>query len=368
MKETKQLSQEEQILIQRCIDKNEEAWRELNNLCKSIIKNLEKDKGFEKLLKGANLEGEDLVQDIITKFLKKIKEYKIKKSLSGYIIRMAWNSLKEKYRDDHSKRFTYIDDIKHDEKIIASSPNIEYEKEIPTKIRDGIDKSIEYIKELYKLKKRIRSIYNKYEYVFRVSDSLLETKKKFNNIFGHISAELEEKISKYKLSSLIDFKNILNLEEKDFKIWAHKKLYDFSLDIDQKILNIFVLEEVKPIWLSPFGKLYFSGLSQNLPIKFSRNLIKMKIMPPRLMYDIWISVNELRKGKYTDPYKMGLIFAYYKRETKGTEKEFLLKSIPDDTTKLSTKIDNFRKYKSRMPANEKFYRKLVDFIYEGSFR
>lgn len=367
MAEKNQLSKEEQILLQGCRDGNQEAWERLYSLCKSIIKKLEEDKGFGKLLKGANLDGEDVAQETAIKFLERIKKYKIEENISGYIIKMAWHYLKDQYRKKPFEKFAYIDEIKHDNVTAAPDSYREYEKKISIKTRNGIDKSIEHIKELYKLKKRIRSIYDKYDYVFDVLDILLETEEKFNLILGHPSAKLEEKISKYKFSSLIDSKNILNLEKKDFKILVRKKLFDFRLEVGQKILGIFILEEIRPTWGSRFGKSYFSESPQNLPLKFGRNLIKMKITPPRLMYDIWTKVNELRKGKYTDPYKIGLIFAYHKKETRGPEKEFLFRSIPDDDKGLPKAINNFLKYKDRKPSNEEFYSGLVNFIYEKSF-
>ncbi|MFC2142129.1 hypothetical protein ACFLR7_04260 [Acidobacteriota bacterium] len=69
---------------------------------------------------------------------------------------------------------------------------------------------------------------------------------------------------------------------------------------------------------------------------------------------------EFRPKKKAGSYlrKLHIIFKYLQLITKGTEKEFLFKSIPS--------WDSLRKYKYRESKNP-FHLKLVKYLYERSF-
>ena len=79
------------------------------------------------------------------------------------------------------------------------------------------------------------------------------------------------------------------------------------------------------------------------------------------MFSIW--AKGLKKGKYTDLEKIKLIFRYFKRKTKGTDKEYLFDSIDEY---VST-FDAIRKSRYKKSTDDKFYKKLANYIYKNSF-
>ena len=85
-----------------------------------------------------------------------------------------------------------------------------------------------------------------------------------------------------------------------------------------------------------------------------------------------MSSRGLRIGKKINLTKLKVIFAYYKKETKGTEKESLFESIPNEdvtSREFKRKFETIRQlsYRSRKSPNNKLYEKLERFIYKKSF-
>jgi len=366
----KQLSKEEGGLIQGCINEDPKSIEEFHmrygekiyNYAWKFTKNHEDAKEWR--------------QEIILKLLHKIKTHKII-NLDAWVKKVAWNECSDLHRKEHARnKFIKFVDATEDHKVIVpgskkyyEDPDIDaaYKRNVPSEIQEGIDKSLEYIKALYKLKKEIRSNFKKYDSVFRIDDVLLETKKQFDYILGPVS---DKKISTYKLSSFKEPFEPPKLTEggfkkQEFKVWAHSKLNDFLNKIGEVIFICAVgIDKIIPILKSQ----YFVPFFESDSIKFGSSLIKMKIKPPRLMYEVWSKVKDLRKGKYVNQKKMSLIFAYLKKKTIETEREFLFDSIPGDITALSKTINNLRMLSYRTPSNNKFYKELVNFIYEEGFK
>ena len=374
MNNKKQLNKEEKELIQGCINEDPKSQEEF------YMRYGEKTFNYALRFTKNHEDAKQWMPEIILKLLHKIKTHKII-NLDAWVNKTAWHECVDLDRKEHARNkfIKSVDatsvDATEDHKVIVpgskkyyEGPDIDaaYKINVPPEIQEGIDKSLEYIRSLYKLKKEIRSNFKKYDPVFRIDDALLETKEKFNYILGPVS---DKKMSIYKLSSFKEpFEPPKFTEEgfkkQEFKVWAHSKLNDFLNKIGEVIfICAVVIDKSIPILKSP----YFVPFLESDPIKFGSSLIKMKIKPPRLMYEVWSKVKDLRKGKYINQKKMSLIFAYLKKKTIETEREFLFDSVPENITAFSKTINNLRMLSYRKPSNNKFYKELVNFIYEESF-
>lgn len=63
------------------------------------------------------------------------------------------------------------------------------------------------------------------------------------------------------------------------------------------------------------------------PAEFLLNLVKTRINPPRLIYDIWSRAKELKRGTKVDNKEIESRFRRFKEKTRGTDKEFLFNSM-----------------------------------------
>jgi len=340
-------------------------------------------------------EAEELTQNIFMIILEKIKKHKIKQSLNGWIIGVSKNYCIDVYRKKHLKKAlrpdlliakskkgaTLIDSVRDfkatapgskeyykqqgiDETLL-SNIDVLYKRNIAPEIQKSLYVSLEYIELFYNLRKQIKSdLTKKYERILDVDNILNSTKKKINYILGPVS---EEKINRYKnlrfhrdeLSDL-DKKELNRLERQSFKINVHKDLNELIERVSAMLFHSPLFNDLALVKNTPYvSHDYFGFMLSDL----ASILPTIKIKPPRLMFSIWIKAKGLRKGKYADLKKIRLIFLYFKKQTKGTEKEFLFDSIDEN---VST-FDALRKSCYKKSANQKFYKKLVNNIYKNSF-
>lgn len=389
MSENKQLTEKEKELIKGCIKGEEATKNEFIYIFRPkifiIAKGITKDKA----------EAEDLTQDILIKLFIELEKHEINENLYAWVERVAKNYCKDEYRRKYSKKalkivHPIIDDNKdtslvevyRDHNAIPpgsrkyykqpgddESLEIEFKRNIPHSIQKSLEISLEYLELLYKLKEKIKSDFDKYDPIFRVQEILDGTKKKITYVLGSIS---REKIYRYKYLkskpkkglelSEEDKKELNQLRKDSFKINVFSWINEFREDIASMTFFDPLFNDLMPAIKRPYNTHYFGFVLTD----FAMNVTTMKIMPPRLMFDVWSKEKGLKKGRkatYDDLRKIELIFRYFKRRTKGTEKEFLFNSIDEC---LST-FDAIRKSQYKKPSNEKFYKQLVNFIYRNSF-
>jgi len=387
-----QLWIKEKELIQGCIKGDSSAEKEFDYLFRPKIFNIAK--GFTKT---DNAKAEDLTQDILIKLFNLMKKHEIKKNLNSWVEKIEKNYCIDEDRKEHSKKSPKfvppkLDDnnstnpveVSKDPSAIApgskeyhkspgmdetlfSNIEIEYKRNIPLTIQKSLELSLENIELFYNLRKRIRSdLNNKYERIINIYNILSDTKKKITYILGPVSWE---KICRYKslkescreeLSDL-EKKEFNKLKKQSFKIKVHEDLNELTSEVSAMLFHSPLFNPMAIVENTPYDSpRYFGILLSNL----ADILPTIKIKPPRLMYSIWIKEKGLRKGKYADLKKIKLIFRYFKKTTKGTEKEFLFDSIDED---LST-FESIRKSMYKKSSKEKLCKKLVDFIYKASFR
>lgn len=371
-----QLSAEEEELINGCKNEDQKAIKELFDKCDKIIKAIFEKKKISTDQFSFNCWRGEIKEDVFMA----VKKNKIKTNLFGYVKVTAKNYLNNKiHQIQKEKKWQHIDNIVETEdfKSISPEPKKHYKKKtkknISLELQKCLDISLEYILALYKLKKEMKPVFDKYEFVIRTSDALIKTKKQFNYILGRVS---EEKISSHEFSVLKeplapDKIAEAGIDKQEFKIWAHKKLNDFMVEIDCFILGgIIAREIIIPLFNfhSPFFGLLWSNQHSGSyredeidALNFFMSLTKMKVESPRLIYDIWSKAKEFKRGEMVNNKMIEKIYENFREKTWGTEKGDLFKS--------SVKIDSLRKRKMayRKASDKRFYKAIVNFIYRKSF-
>lgn len=388
MPENTQLSEKEKKLVKRCINREEAAEKEFDRLFRPKI--------FDIARKFTNeTEAEDLTQEILFKLSEEMRRHEIKQNLKGWVVKLAKNYCIDVCRKQRTKKAlkvshpiadkdkgTFLIEVSKDSKAIPPGfkeyhrqdeelyINIDtlYKRNIPPqKTRKDLEYSLNHIEIFYKLIEKIKSEPVKYERIFKINKILHDTEEKINLVMGRTSRKKIEKYRQlkpkfYSPLGLTDSEKeeYEKLEKQESLIYLHETLSQFITNMSLTVHRMVQKDLFSTIINTPFPtKLYLLVLF-DLAMKFKT----MKIKPQRLMFSIWRKVKDLRKGKYTDHNKIKLIFYYFKRRTKGTEKEFLFNSIDEN---LST-YDSIRKSYYKKPANLEHFNKLVDFIYKSSFR
>lgn len=417
------LSDKEKKLIHGLKCGDESSWKEFVKLYRPIIRKI--------ILEYFRAEEvKDIEADIYKEILIGIKNHEIKESLFGWVYKLTENHCINKMNHDRLRRsirgnnpiideeknIQLIDTIqdsksiipgskeyyesmknKGEQKILAKEKIVyNYKKAIPLATQEGVKISLEYIKLLYDWKEKLREDFAKYKTIFNIVDVFRNTKREINKIAGPISPQ---KISKYTILSLKDFSDLSNFEKREFreldkqlfKIKIHEYLNELLIKVrvltsnkllidklyshvDEKLVGPFVStpsqswplnintissdEELLPEAKLPFISEYFEPLNS-----FSEEIAKTKLGPPRIMFDVWRRIPNLRKGKKTNLKKIKFIFSYHKIKTKGTDREFLFKSIKDDVLNF----DSIRRLIYGKVSNKRFYKKLIDHIYNKSF-
>lgn len=371
----------ERELIQRCRRGDKEARNEFTAQFRPIIK--KKASGI--LLDKA--EAEDSAQNILMKVLGLIDKGEKIENLHAWLIRITENFCYDENRKKRSRKALKFVQPEHnkvhedhrafapgsreyyesqEEETISSDLDFEFKKNIPPSIRKSLEKSLDYVEFFYLLQKQISSDVNKFiGRTFDLYNILSYTKKKINSILGPISWQ---KIGRFKYFQSInrselsdtEMKEYKKLKKQEFKISIHKELDELLEIVSAQMFHNPLLNEMADLGKTPYNShryfgIWLSNLSHILP--------KMKIEPPRLFFSIWTKAKGLKKGSYTDLKKIKIIFQYFKKKTKGTDKEFLFNSIDE---RVST-FDAIRKSSYKKSANVKYYRKVANSIYRESF-
>jgi len=391
MPDNKKLSKKEKELIEGCIKGDETAREEFDNLFRREIFKIAKR--FTK----NDEDAKDSTQEILIKLFNLMKKQKVevKENLCAWVETVAKNHCIDEYRRKRSKKtLEFVRPIANDnkgtalieihkdskamapgsleyyrspeEEALSSNLDFEYKNNIPLSIQKSLDKSLEYIELFYKLRRQIKSdLTNKYQRILDVYNILNDTEEKITYILGPVSWK---KIGRYKglkriaQEELSDSQReeLIKLKRQSFKIEVHKNLNELLemvsvMFFHSPLFNEMALVKDSSYSLHKYFGFWLSDLSSVLPT--------IKIKPPRLMFSIWIKAKGLRKGKYADLEKIKLIFRYFKRKTKGTDKEYLFDSIDEY---VST-FDAIRKSRYKKSTNQKFYKKLINNIYRNSF-
>lgn len=364
-----QLSAKEEELIEGCKKENQEIQKKLFDKCNKIIKAMFKRKKISVDDFTFNCWREEIKENIFIA----IRENKIKTNLFGYIKATAINYLNKKIpeiqKEKMQQKIDSIYEIDHS-RLIPIGPRKQYKKKtkkiISPKLKKCLDISLEYVTEFYKLKEKIESNYKKHKKIYQTVDILLGTKEKFNYELGGL---LPKEIPKYKSISFGDLLNSNKINMQEFKILAHKELDALTTNINNIWMRGADVSSYICLLASPFCNPFKSmqngsqkpeccGFS---PVEFLLNLVKMKVEPPRLIYDIWSKAKDFKRGKMVDNIAIEKAYKYFIEQTWETEKRHLFRS--------AVKIDSLRKRKIiyRTPSNNKFYKAIINFIYRKSF-
>lgn len=391
MPEEKQSTEKEIKLIEGCISGEKTTENEFDDRFRPII--------FSIVMKFAKNkeEAEDLTQEILWKCFVKMKESKPTQNLRAWVLTVAKNYCRDKFREKESKDAkefirtkTKYDKTKdhiyeyEDHKAIAPGSkeyykedneyiNIDtlYKRTIPyQKRRDNIEVSIKLVEIYYKLKDKIKSDPTKYESISKIKKILFDTQKKIKGVVGYMP---KEKIERYddlratpdEYRSDSDKKELERLNKKEFLIAIHRALNEFLRRIYMPVYDIVFYDLLstasgKPCPSRGFTADYYLFVLCDLVLKSK----SMKIKPPRLLYCIWKKAVCFDKGKYTNQDKMKLVFSYFKRKTKGTEQEFLFDSIDENLSTFESIRKSFYKKSTNLEPNNE----IVDFIYKSSFK
>jgi len=379
MRAKNQLSQEDQELINRIKLNDITAQGDFVKRFDPLISIVVNNSSIKKI---DIEEKKDLVQSIKIKCIENIKKHEIRESLSGWISALAKNHCRDEYRKIPSKekvaQYEYENAPRSKNISKTKNLNIEsvFKKSILKSIEPELDKSIELFKELYELKNKLETNYklNKYSSVYRLSILFHKTKKKVECILGHNTPSREiirryqeikephcyngtDEEDKRLAAEAIERKKL----EKNFgdRLFIYEKLYELIDYFDSIIGNI---KNGPPSYIPDIW-----GTFED----FIDDILNLHISPQVLMFRVWDKYKETKTGKKRNLPRLKLIFAYYKKKTKGTESEFLFNSIPNKnitSEEFKRKFETIRQlfYRSQKSPNNKLYKKLEGFIYKKS--
>jgi DNA-directed RNA polymerase specialized sigma24 family protein len=380
MPERNKLSEKENKLIEGCINGDKEAENEFDGLFRRAIFLVAW--GF-----AANKEeADDLTQEILWRCYVKMKERRPTQNLRAWVLTLATNHCRNKYRERKPKEALYdrskavTDQYKNPDAIPPGSREYHrkddgyinndtpHERKIPQRALEAIEFSIKLVEVFYSLKKHIMSDPANYERIFKVNKILFDAQKEVKRVVGRVSERKRETYDRLRATpaghlSDSEKRKLEKLKKLDFQISTHK-----ILDESVRKISVIVKSIAEQAYLSSImdksshsgyyiGEYYFYFL-----FDFALKLRKMKIMPPRLMFCVWASC--FKKGKNTDLETIKDILSHFKRETKGTGQEFLFDLINEEVSTFKS----IRQSQYKKSANSEYFNKLVDFIYKYSFK
>jgi len=221
--------------------------------------------------------------------------------------------------------------------------------------KEGFNLSLEYIHRLYELRNTMRRDRVYYKKRKKLLDILISTKKKINYEIGRMP---EDKIFRY-----LEIKDPPSefdgtaaeekrLKERDEELKILKKKY--NVEVHSKLYELIKLISSEISWEEAAS--YIPGIVDNYD-EFFDNISHIRLDPLKLIFNVWHK--ELRKGNYGDNKTIERIILEFNEKVKGTEKEYLFKSLnPAGFESLRKK--SLYKLKS-------FYYDLANFIYKKSF-
>jgi len=375
-----QLSKKEKKLIEGCINRDKEAENEFDNLFRRIIFRI-----AMKFVKNKE-EAEDHTQEILWKCCVKMKESTPIHNLRAWVLTVTTNYCRDKYKERKPKEALYdkitafqdqykdLDDIppgsrkyhgKDDDYI---NNDTSYKRKIPQKVRKALESSIKLVEVFYRLKKHIKSDPANYESIFKVNKILREAENKIKNVVKHISKKKIEKYHRLRATpsdylskrEKIELKKLKKLE---FLISVNEKLEELTGGINGMLKTMARQHFLSTVIDKPSHSGYYHGEYYFYCLfEFALKLRTIKIKPPRLMFCVW--ANCFKKGKNRDLKTIKDILSHFKRETKGTEQEFLFDLINEEVSTFKS----IRQSQYKKSANSESFNKLVDFIYKYSFK
>lgn len=177
---------------------------------------------------------------------------------------------------------------------------------------------------------------------------------------------IEEFLSKKELK---EFRRI----EKTRQYWHHIELLDSQINRLSEYPEGMGFKEYV-YYISPKGPKVLSDTGKMVTYQsmyLYKNIINFRVTPPRLMFEIWRKDKAFKKGKKLDRQLILMIFRNLKEKTKKTKLEFLFNSIHakafKDRESAIKFFENVRKSAYNKTKIDKFYKELVESIYQVSF-
>ncbi|MCK4815220.1 hypothetical protein KA005_05585 [bacterium] len=331
---------------------------ESDPIIKKAIRNYHSDKE-------GSTEKEDHSQEIKIKILEEIKKQSIDTNLWAYIKAISKNYLNEQHRraltkkrdpgtiqsifdTDHKGRpiLETVENLKaEDPEKRYNSLDIEdkYERMVPENIQEGTKISLEYIKELYNISAALGSCIKLLDPEMRLQNLLYIFENRVNGELGRTPPTRKD-IARYYGEDEKEKEEIEN-QFGQMKLSVYEKLYDL---IDH--VNTCIHDR---------GPKYVSwGVFQTLGVGETALRVK-KLNPEKWMFWIWSKEIKRGMGEYRNHKILKLCFKYHKKQSKGTDRNFLFNAIDEDVTTFET----IRKVKINSSDRER----IVDFIHSESF-
>jgi hypothetical protein len=219
-------------------------------------------------------------------------------------------------------------------------------KKLPEDLRDGIEKSLDLVADLFGLRDNIRLDRTRNKRILKDIGTILEARKLVSRIQGAEPSDrnLQRLFEIRELSGPIVFDGMPETdrrvdarlaEERELvkKCWAAYSLWEVQKELESELRKTPGLNELIP------GPEPWSG--------HFAEISKMRVSPLSVIYKVWSRAPGFRTGKtlkYRSRKRIALAFHYHKRASKGTPREVLFRNIKAEPIEgMEKSIEQFRK-------------------------
>lgn len=222
--------------------------------------------------------------------------------------------------------------------------------------KEGFNLSLEYIHRLYEQRDEMRKDRIGYKKRKRIFDILTNTKKKIEYEIGCMPVK---KILRYIEIKELPFEfdgtaeEEKRLKERDKELEELRRKY--HVGIHSKLYEL--MEFSSPDYALKEIKSFIPGIA-DVYDKFLDHISYIRLDPLKVIFNVWHKA--LRKDDYGDNKTIERTILEFKKNLKGTDKEYLFESL-----KESTDFDSLRK--KSLYGLKRFYYDLAEFIYKKSF-
>ena len=331
-------------------------------------------------------------EDLLTETTDKIYSIIMRKSSTGelkithsYLRKIAHNLLIKKY--NKQKNFEPIKEGIIDSRTPAPGskeyygPNInEWYSKLPEEERQGIERAVNLVYKIYAFKKDY-SLKEKargpgFSKKILERDGWRAVLDSFKKLDKDIAKKFDIQTRYYlwkanpELSTYIRVPPLSEEEKLTYSETKKNPLIKQILEIYEEIYRLYLNAAIETAFY--FGVWDYLPEDEDLAVRgraeLQAMLPKMRITPPRLLYDIFSRY--FRHGKEADAKKIRFILLYLRLYNHNNEKSFLFRKVPADYEELKEYFKMLRigSYKPLDLEMQIFYERLVNRIVEKSFR
>lgn len=222
--------------------------------------------------------------------------------------------------------------------------------------KESLKLSLEYIHRLYGQRDKIRRDRIRYKKRRKIFDILMNTKEKIESEIGRMPEKkilryLEIKEPPFEFDGTVEEEKRLKERDKELEELRRK----YHVEIHSKLYELTDLISLEIYFIG--GGSYIPGIA-DMYDEFLDHISHIRLNPLKLIFNVWHKA--LRKGDYGDNKTIQRIILEFKKEVKGTDKEYLFKSLNEFTD-----FDSLRK--KSLYGLKSYYYDLANFIYKKSF-